>query len=266
MAEVSLADVTADSVFVRNRIPNSCVAYRRDILADIHHAQDLDLYEDWDFLFQCLHTHPLAHCASAGVVIHKSAADVPENMRRGNGQDDRIVACHARSLPQTSRAQSADAPGAPVPAGKRRCADRHGTVLRKTPAMPAITVLIPARNAEATLGETLESLVVQTWRDFDVLLVDDASTDGTRAVAESFAPRLALRVLALPVNTGVAGALNHGLAQISSPYVARIDADDVALPTRLAQQHDYLQDHPHIDACSSAVELFYPAGGQPARF
>ncbi|MBP6851648.1 MAG: glycosyltransferase [Rhodoferax sp.] len=127
--------------------------------------------------------------------------------------------------------------------------------------MPAITVLIPARNAEATLGETLESLVVQTLRDFDVLLVDDASTDGTRAVAESFAPRLALRVLALPVNAGVAGALNHGLAQIGSPYVARIDADDVALPTRLAQQHDYLQDHPDIDACSSAVELFYPAGG-----
>jgi glycosyltransferase involved in cell wall biosynthesis len=131
--------------------------------------------------------------------------------------------------------------------------------------MPAITVLIPARNAEATLAETLESLVAQTLRDFDVLLVDDASTDGTRAIAERYAQRLALRVLTLPDNTGVAGALNQGLAQIGSPYVARIDADDLALPTRLAQQHAYLQEHPDIDVCSTAVELFYPAGGPPSQ-
>ena len=131
--------------------------------------------------------------------------------------------------------------------------------------MPAVTVLIPARNAEATLAETLESLATQTFRDFDVLLVDDASSDGTRAVAERFTDRLALRLLALPVNAGVAGALNLGLAQISSPYVARIDADDLALPTRLAQQHAYLQAHPGIDVCSSAMELFYPGGAQAGQ-
>ena len=128
MAEVSLADVTAESVFVRNRIPNSCVAYRRDILADIHHAQDLDLYEDWDFLLQCLHTHPLAHCASAGVVIHKSAADVPENMRRGNGRDDRIVPVmldlyrrHPAPDPQTRLARQSLLASAGVPIGMEQC-------------------------------------------------------------------------------------------------------------------------------------------------
>ena len=89
--EVSLADADAASVFVRNRIPNSCIAYRRDVLADITHAEDLDLYEDWDFLLQCLRTQPLAHCAGTGVVIHKSAADAPANLRRGNGSDDRIL-------------------------------------------------------------------------------------------------------------------------------------------------------------------------------
>ena len=127
--------------------------------------------------------------------------------------------------------------------------------------MPAITVLIPARNAEATLGDTLQSLVAQSFGDFDVLLVDDASTDGTRALAESFSDRLALRVLPLAVNQGVAGALNHGLAQIGSPYVARIDADDIALPERLALQHAFLEAHPDIDVCSSAMEMFYPQGG-----
>ncbi len=123
-AEVSLADVTADSVYVRNRIPNSCIAYRRDILADIRHAPDMELYEDWDFLLQCLRSHPLAHCASAGVVIHKSAADAPENMRRGNGSDDRIVAVmldlyrrHPARNPETRLARQAllGSAGVPVP-------------------------------------------------------------------------------------------------------------------------------------------------------
>jgi len=127
--------------------------------------------------------------------------------------------------------------------------------------MPAITVLIPARNAEATLGDTLQSLARQSFRDFDVLLVDDASTDGTRVLAEFFVDRLPMRVLPLPIQAGVAGALNQGLAQIHSPYVARIDADDLALPTRLGRQHAYLEAHPGIDVCSTAMELFYPQGG-----
>lgn len=127
-AEVSLADVTADSVFVRNRIPNSCVAYRRDILADIRHAPDLDLYEDWDFLLQCLRSHPLAHCASAGVVIHKSAADAPENMRRGNGSDDRILAVmldlyrrHPAPNPETRLARQTLLASAGVPVALEQC-------------------------------------------------------------------------------------------------------------------------------------------------
>lgn len=90
--EVSLADADTASVFVRNRIPNSCIAYRRDILAGITHAEDLDLYEDWDFLLQCLRTHRLTHAAGNGVVIHKSNSDAPQNMRRGNGNDDKILA------------------------------------------------------------------------------------------------------------------------------------------------------------------------------
>ena len=127
-AEVSLADVTADSVYVRNRIPNSCVAYRRDILADIRHAPDLALYEDWDFLLQCLRSHPLAHCAGAGVVIHKSAADAPENMRRGNGSDDRILAVmldlyrrHPAPNPETRLARQALLASAGVPVALEQC-------------------------------------------------------------------------------------------------------------------------------------------------
>lgn len=89
--KVSIADVTSDSVYVRNRIPNSCVAYRRDVLQDVRNETDLIIYEDWDFLLAALHGRKLVHFATDGVVIHKSAATAPENMRRGNSRDDKIV-------------------------------------------------------------------------------------------------------------------------------------------------------------------------------
>ena len=88
---VSIADVTFDSVYVRNRIPNSCVAYRRDVLAGVRNETDLIIYEDWDFLLAAMHGRRLAHYATDGVVIHKSQATAPENMRRGNSRDDKIV-------------------------------------------------------------------------------------------------------------------------------------------------------------------------------
>ena len=88
---VSIADVTFDSVYVRNRIPNSCVAYRRDVLDGVRNETDLIIYEDWDFLLAALHGRSLIHFATDGVVIHKSQATAPENMRRGNSRDDKIV-------------------------------------------------------------------------------------------------------------------------------------------------------------------------------
>lgn len=88
---LSIADVTFDSVFVRNRIPNSCVAYRRDVLRGVRHETDLIIYEDWDFLMAAMRGRKLVHFATDGVVIHKSQATAPENMRRGNTRDDKIV-------------------------------------------------------------------------------------------------------------------------------------------------------------------------------
>jgi glycosyltransferase involved in cell wall biosynthesis len=89
--KLSIADVTFDSVYVRNRIPNSCVAYRSDVLRGVRHATDLIIYEDWDFLLAAMHGRQLVHFATDGVVIHKSQATAPENMRRGNTRDDKIV-------------------------------------------------------------------------------------------------------------------------------------------------------------------------------
>jgi len=87
---VSIADVDKDSVFVRNRIPNSCLMYRRDVLAGITYDTDMLIYEDWDFLLACLRQHDLQHVPIHSVNIHKSQATAPENMRRGNTRDDKI--------------------------------------------------------------------------------------------------------------------------------------------------------------------------------
>lgn len=88
---VSIADVTFDSVYVRNRIPNSCVAYRRDVLAGVHNDTELIIYEDWDFLLAAMAGRSLEHLATDGVVIHKSAATAPENMRRGNSRNENVL-------------------------------------------------------------------------------------------------------------------------------------------------------------------------------
>lgn len=89
---ISLADVTLDSVYVRNRIPNSCLLYRRDLLADLRYDTAMQIYEDWDFLLACLpRATALRHVPIHSVRIHKSSATAPANMRRGNTHDDKIA-------------------------------------------------------------------------------------------------------------------------------------------------------------------------------
>lgn len=89
--KASIADVTFDSVYVRNRIPNSCIAYRSDVLRGVRNETDLIIYEDWEFLLAAMAGRELVYFDTDGVVIHKSAATAPENMRRGNSRDDKIV-------------------------------------------------------------------------------------------------------------------------------------------------------------------------------
>lgn len=88
---IAISDVTQDSVFVRNRIPNSCIVYRRDVLAGLRYDTQMEIYEDWDFVLGCMRHHKLQHVPINSVVIHKSRATAPENMRRGNTRDDLIV-------------------------------------------------------------------------------------------------------------------------------------------------------------------------------
>lgn len=121
--------------------------------------------------------------------------------------------------------------------------------------VPTVTVLLPVYNDERRVRTAIDSILQQTFADFELLVVDDGSTDGTPAVLRAVKdPRL--RVLRNRVNCGLAASLNIGLAEARAPYVARMDSDDICLPPRLAAQVAYLDAHPDVAACGSWVETF----------
>jgi glycosyltransferase involved in cell wall biosynthesis len=104
---------------------------------------------------------------------------------------------------------------------------------------PCISVLIPAYNAAATIGTTLESVFAQTHPPDEILVVDDGSTDDTCLVVERFAPRV--RLLRQP-NAGPAAARNHAARESQGDWLALLDADDGWLPRKLERQLSYMDD------------------------
>ncbi len=120
---------------------------------------------------------------------------------------------------------------------------------------PAVSVLMPVHNAERYLREAIESILNQTFRDFEFVVVDDGSTDRCPGILRDFASRDSrIRILSRP-NTGIVGALNDGLALCSADLIARMDADDIALPQRFAEQIRYLNEHPDCVLVGSRVLL-----------
>jgi glycosyltransferase involved in cell wall biosynthesis len=116
---------------------------------------------------------------------------------------------------------------------------------------PLVSVLLPVYNAEPYLNRCLESLLNQTLQDFEVVLVDNGSNDKTAEIAQSY-QESKLRYLRLD-HPNLTEALNFGLTQCKAPIIARMDADDVSHPNRLAHQLKFLSDNPTIDLVSGLV-------------
>lgn len=126
---------------------------------------------------------------------------------------------------------------------------------------PRVTVLMPVFNRELYLDEAIQSILAQDFDDFELLLVDDGSTDRTAAMLRSWAqrdPRIV--VITLPANQGIPAALNAGLARARAPYVARLDSDDVMMPGRLTAQANVLDRNPAVVLVSCAYELVDQSG------
>jgi glycosyltransferase involved in cell wall biosynthesis len=119
-----------------------------------------------------------------------------------------------------------------------------------------VSVVMSAWNAQAVIGRAVESIVGQTYRDWEMVIVDDGSTDGTgRLLEQAVAAEPRIRVFRNDRNRGLAASLNRGWGESSGELIARMDADDVSLPDRLARQVAYLDEHPDVAILGTAVEL-----------
>jgi hypothetical protein len=120
---------------------------------------------------------------------------------------------------------------------------------------PEISVLMAVHNGAAHVESALRSVMDQTFRNIEIVVVDDCSTDDSPAILQLLAaedPRI--RVVTAPHNLKLAGALNLGLDHVRAPLVARMDDDDLCLPNRLAVQKRYLETHPDITLVGSNFE------------
>ena len=117
---------------------------------------------------------------------------------------------------------------------------------------PAITVLMPAYNAERFIGEAIDSVLKQTFRNFEFIIINDGSTDNTEAIINSF-DDIRIRLISQD-NKGIAGALNLGLAAAKSDIVARFDADDICYPDRLEKQYNFLLGNPEFVIAGGAAD------------
>jgi GT2 family glycosyltransferase len=122
---------------------------------------------------------------------------------------------------------------------------------------PVISVLLPVFNGELHLSEAVASLKAQSETCFEVILLDDASTDSTLELCHSYAQSDSrFRVVTHSTNEGLVAMLNHGIALAQGEFVARMDHDDVSLSERFKLQLDYLQAHSELDMVGCFVETF----------
>lgn len=118
--------------------------------------------------------------------------------------------------------------------------------------MPKVSVLLPVRNGALSLRKALGSLWQQNFRDFEVVVVNDGSTDGTIDILHACKDKR-LKLIQQP-GQGIAAALNKGLQYCAAPLVARMDADDVCHPQRLEKQWNYMQQNQEVDVLACCVD------------
>jgi glycosyltransferase involved in cell wall biosynthesis len=123
-----------------------------------------------------------------------------------------------------------------------------------------LTVILPVYNAQRYITAALESVLNQTFGDFELLIINDGSTDGTLAILEDYARRDGRITLISRPNTGYVIALNEGIAMARGEFIARMDADDISLPKRFEKQLAYLRANPNCVLVGSAVDQMDAAG------
>ena len=113
---------------------------------------------------------------------------------------------------------------------------------------PKVTVLMPVYNCEKYLRESIESILNQTFKDFEFLIINDGSSDKSAEIVESYNDNR-INFVQNEKNIGLAASLNRGLDIAKGEYIARMDADDISLPERLEKQVRFMETNPQIGIC-----------------
>lgn len=123
-----------------------------------------------------------------------------------------------------------------------------------------VSIVMPTYNAEKYLREAVDSIWQQTYENWELLVIDDDSTDSTLTIMDEYAKEdKRIRVLQ-GSKQGIAAALNYGISQARGEYIARMDADDIALPERIEKQISYMEKHKDIGVCGTNFVIFDDSG------
>jgi glycosyltransferase involved in cell wall biosynthesis len=124
---------------------------------------------------------------------------------------------------------------------------------------PAISVLMPVYNAELYVGEAIESILAQTFDDYEFIIVDDCSSDSSLNIIKSYSDQR-IKVIENQENLGISGSLNKGLEVASGKYIARFDADDISSTGRLKVQYDFLEQNLDAAIAGTWIDLIDKSG------
>lgn len=120
---------------------------------------------------------------------------------------------------------------------------------------PLLSVVLPVYNGRKYLAEALQSVLGQSFTDFELLVIDDGSSDSSGEVVKQFKDAR-IQLIENPANMGLVPTLNKGLSLCRGDFIARMDADDICEPDRFAKQIAFFQAHPEIDIVGSAIRFF----------
>ncbi len=124
---------------------------------------------------------------------------------------------------------------------------------------PLVSIALPSFNAEKTVGDAIASIMLQTYQNWELLFIDDGSSDQTVAVARSFKdPRI--KIYADGANKGLPARLNEAIDKSAGKYFARMDNDDICFPDRLLRQVEYLEAHGDVDLLATRALTFVTPG------
>lgn len=122
---------------------------------------------------------------------------------------------------------------------------------------PRVSVIMPAYNSEKYISEAIESILNQTFTDFEFIILNDGSTDNTQKIVKEYAKKdKRIKFIDNKKNKGLVSVLNQGIDLAQGEYIARMDSDDISLPTRFEKQIEYMDKHPECGILGTWYKVF----------